>query len=58
MQSVPTTTKLSSIPTNTEVYSIQPYVIKYVSNLKKFTSFLCVLIFLYQSNWPARNISS
>ena len=43
VQSVPITTKvLRSIPTHGEVYSIQHYVIKCVSDLRQVVGFLCV----------------
>ena len=46
VQSVPITTKvMSSIPTHGEVYSIQHYVIKYVSDLQQVRGFLRVLQF-------------
>ena len=46
MQSVPTTTKVvSSNPTYGEVYSIQHYVIKFVSDLRQLGGFLRVLWF-------------
>jgi hypothetical protein len=46
LQSVPITTKVvSSNPTNDEVYSIQHYVIKFVSDLRQVGGFLRVLGF-------------
>ena len=46
MQSVPITTKVVSLnPTNDEVYSIQHYVIKFVSDLRQVGGFLRVLRF-------------
>ena len=46
MQSVPITTEVvSSIPAHDEVYSIQHYVIKFVSDLPHFGGFLRVLLF-------------
>ena len=46
MQSVPITTKvLSSHPAHGEVYSIQYYMIKFFSDLRKVGDFLCVLWF-------------
>jgi hypothetical protein len=46
MQSVPITTKvLSSNPDDGKVYSIQQYVIKFVSDLRKVSGFLRVLRF-------------
>ena len=46
MQSVPNTTNVvSSNPTNVEVYSIQHYVIKFVSDLQRVSCFLWVLWF-------------
>jgi hypothetical protein len=43
VQSVPITTKvLSSNPTHFEVYSIQQYVIKFVSDLRQVDGFLQV----------------
>jgi hypothetical protein len=46
MQSVPITTKVvSSNPTHGEVYSIQQYVIKFVTDWWHFSGFLRVLRF-------------
>ena len=46
MQSVPITTKVViSNPTHGKVYSIQHYVIKFMSDLQQVDSFLCVLLF-------------
>ena len=46
MQSVPITTKVSSSnPTHGEVYSMQHYVIKFVSDLRQVDDFLCALRF-------------
>jgi len=46
MQSVPIITKVvSSKPNNGEVYSIQHYVIKFVSDLRQVSGFLRVLWF-------------
>jgi hypothetical protein len=46
MQSVPIITNVvSSNPAHGEVYSIQHYVIKFVSDLQQFGGFLCVLWF-------------
>jgi hypothetical protein len=46
MQSVPITTKaVNSNPTHDEVYSIQHYVIKFVSDLRHVGGFLRVLWF-------------
>ena len=46
VQSVPITTKiLSSNPVHGEVYSIQHYVIKFVSDLRQVCGFLRVLRF-------------
>jgi hypothetical protein len=46
MQSVPITTNVfSSNPTHGEMYSIQPYVIKFVSDLRQVGGFLRVLRF-------------
>ena len=46
VQSVPITTKVvSSNPTHGEVYLIQHYVIKFVSDLRQISSFLRVLRF-------------
>ena len=46
VQSVPTTTKVVSLnPAHSEVYSIQHYVIKFVSDLRQFGGFLWVLRF-------------
>ena len=45
-QSVPITTKVvSSNPMHGEVYSIQHYVIKYVSDLRLIVAFFWVLLF-------------
>jgi hypothetical protein len=47
VQSVPITTEvLSSNPTHGDVYSIQHYVIKFVSDLRQVNDFLWVLRFL------------
>ena len=46
VQSVPITTKLVSWnPVNGEVYSIQDYVIKFVSDLQQVRSFPGILLF-------------
>jgi hypothetical protein len=46
VQSVPITTNVvSSNPVHGEVYSIQHYVIKFVSDLKQVSGFLRVLLF-------------
>ena len=46
MQSVPITTKyMSSNPVHGEIYSIQYYVIKFVSDLRHVSGFLLVLRF-------------
>ena len=47
VQSVPITTKVVSLtnPTNDEVYSIQHYVIKFVSDLRQVGGFLRILGF-------------
>ena len=46
VQSVPITTKVVSLnPTHGEVYSIQHYVIKFVSDLRQVSGFLWVLMF-------------
>ena len=45
MQSVPITTNVSSNPIHGEVYSIQYYVIKFVSDLRQVSHFLWVLWF-------------
>jgi hypothetical protein len=46
VQSVPITTKVvSSNPVHGEVYSIQHYVIKFVSDLRQLSGFLRVLQF-------------
>ena len=45
MQSVPITTNIVSLnPTHGEVYSIQHYVIKFVSDLREVSCFLRVLL--------------
>jgi hypothetical protein len=47
VQAVPITTKvMSSPPVQSEVYSIQHYVIKFVSDLRQVGGFLRVLRFL------------
>jgi len=52
---VPITTKVaSSNPANGEVYSIQYYVIKFVSDLWQVGGFLRILQFPHQYNWPSR----
>ena len=44
MQSVPITTNVvSSNPTDCEVYSIQPYLIKFISDFRQVSGFLRVL---------------
>ena len=49
VQSVPITTKaMSSNPVHDEVYSIQYYVIKFVSDLRQVGGFRRVLRFLHQ----------
>ena len=46
MQSVPIATKVVSLyPVHGEVYSIQHYVIKFVSDLRQISGFLLVLRF-------------
>jgi len=46
MQSVPITTKVASLnPAHGKVYSIQHYVIKFVSDLGQVSDFLWVLLF-------------
>jgi hypothetical protein len=46
MQSVPITTKVVSLnPAHGEVYSIQQYVIKFVSDLRQVSDFLQILQF-------------
>ena len=46
MQSVPINFKVVSLnPAHGEVYSIQHYVIKFVSDLQQVCGFLCVLPF-------------
>jgi hypothetical protein len=46
VQSVPITTKVVSLnPAHGEVYSIQHYVIKFVSDLRQVSGFLWVLMF-------------
>ena len=46
VQSVPITTKVVSLnPIHSEVYSIQHYVIKFVSDLQQVSGFLRVLRF-------------
>jgi hypothetical protein len=51
MQSVPITTNVSSNPAHGEVYSIQHYVIKFVSDLQQVGGFLWVLRFPPRYNW-------
>ena len=45
MQSVPITTNVSYNPTHRELYSIQHYVIEFVSDLRQVGGFLRVLRF-------------
>jgi len=46
VQSVPITTKVvSSNPAHDDVYLIQHYVIRFVSDLRQVSGFLCVLWF-------------
>ena len=53
VQSVSITTKVvSSYPVHGEVYSIQHYVIKFVSHLQQVDGFLWVLLFPPPINWP------
>ena len=55
MQSVPITTNVArSNPAHGEVYSIQHYVIKFVSDLRQVRGFLRVLRFLHQFKWSPR----
>ena len=55
MQSVPITTKIvSSNLAHGEVYSIQHYVIKFVSDLRHVGGFLCVLRFPPPIKYPPR----
>ena len=55
VQSVHIITKVaSSNPVQCAVYSIQHYVIKFVSDLRQVGGFLRVLRFLYSENWPPR----
>ena len=55
MLSVPITTNVvSSNHVHFEVYSIQHYVIKFVSDLQQVGGFLWTLVFLHQQNWPSR----
>jgi len=55
LQSVPITTKVvSSNPTHGDVYSIQHYVIKFVSDLRRVCGFCRYSSFLHQLNWPPR----
>jgi len=52
VQSVPITTKVvSSSPINGEVYSIQHYVIKFVSDLRQVGGFLWLLQFPPRYSW-------
>jgi predicted anti-sigma-YlaC factor YlaD len=45
MQTVTITTKVVSLnPAHVEVYSIQPYVIKFVSDLRQISGFLLMII--------------
>ena len=57
MQSVPITTKVNSNPVHGEVYSIQRYVIKLVSDLWQFGAFLWVLWFLPSIKTDSHDIS-
>ena len=53
--SLPITTKVaSSNPVHGEVYSNQPYVIKFVSDLRQVGGFLRVLRFPPTKIWPSR----
>jgi hypothetical protein len=55
MKSVSITTNVvSSNHIHGEVYSIQHYVIKFVSDWREVGGFLQVSDFLHQYNWPAR----
>ena len=55
MQSVPITMKVVSLnPIHGEVYSMQNYVIKFVSDLQQFGGFLKYSDFLHQWNWLPR----
>jgi hypothetical protein len=46
MQSMPITTKVVSLnPAHSEVYSIQHYVLKFVSNLRQVGGFIQILLF-------------
>jgi hypothetical protein len=51
----PISTKVvSSCPVHGEVYSMQPYVIKFVSDLRQVGGFLLVVRFPLPLNWPPR----
>ena len=53
MQSVPITIKVMSLNhAHGEVYSIQQYVIKIVSDLQQISCFLQYSGFLHRQNWP------
>ena len=55
MQSVPITIKVVSLnPTHGEVYLIQLYVIKFVSDLRQFGGFLWILWFPLPIKLPAK----
>ena len=58
VQSVPNTTEVvSSNPAHGEMYSIQPYVIKFVSDLRQFGGFLrVILVSSTKHGRPSRNI--
>ena len=54
--SVPITTKaVSSNPAQGEVYPIQHYVIKFVSDLRQVVVFCGYSDFIHQYNWPPRH---
>ena len=58
LQSVPITTKIVSLnPTHGKVYSIQHYVIKFVSDLQQVCGFLWVLRFPPTNKTDCHDIS-
>jgi hypothetical protein len=46
---------MSLHPAHGDVYLIQHYVIKFVSDLRQVSGFLWVLCLIHQLNWPQRH---